>query len=410
MTATLKRTVGLPGAVLLGLGSILGTGAFVGLGLAVGLSGALTPYALLFAGLLAACNAMSSAQLAAAHPVSGGTYAYGYRFLSPTAGFTAGTCFMLAKSASAAAAGLGLAAYLTPGIYQNWLGAGLILIITALVALGLRRANIVNTILVGLTLFGLIWLAGAGFIKGNAETQSTLSTTPPDFLESIALLFVAFTGYGRIATLGEEVRRPRQTIPRAIIATIFISTALYFLILLSGLNVLGPDQFSAATKTSQAPLRRTAEVLQSSPLILALSIAAATAMAGVALNLLLGLSRVLLAMGRQGDAPKFLAQLNSKSEPVRAVWIVGISIAIITAFGGLKLVWSFSAFTVLVYYAITNLCALRLAPPDRLYPRLISWAGLIGCGGLAVFIDWRVILIGSTLLAFALTLRAVAKR
>ena len=122
MTATLKRTVGLPGAVLLGLGSILGTGAFVGLGLAVGISGALTPYALLLAGFLAACNAMSSAQLAAAHPVSGGTYAYGYRFLSPSAGFTAGTCFMLAKSASAAAAGLGLAAYLAPGLNHHWLG------------------------------------------------------------------------------------------------------------------------------------------------------------------------------------------------------------------------------------------------------------------------------------------------
>lgn len=403
----LKRSLGLPGAVLLGLGSILGTGAFIGLALAVGISGALTPYALLLAGLLAGCNAMSSAQLAAAHPVAGGTYAYGYRFLSPTAGFTAGTCFMLAKSASAAAAGLGLAAYLAPQFNNNLLGAGLILTITALVALGLRRANIVNTALVVTTVIFLIWLAMAGV---SAETPSQITDQPISpyaFLQATALLFVAFTGYGRIATLGEEVREPRKIIPRAIIATIFISTALYFAVLMSGLNVLGVGNFGL---TTHAPLRAVADHLGHSPLILAISIAAATAMAGVALNLVLGLSRVLLAMGRQGDAPRFFARLNTSSEPTRAIWMVGIAIALIAALGGLKLVWSFSAFTVLVYYAITNICALRLAPADQLYPRAISWLGLIGCAGLAVFVDLHVIIAGTAIILGAIGGRAVLTR
>lgn len=410
MSGTLKRTVGLPGAILLGLGSILGTGAFVGLGIAVSVSGSLTPYALLLAGLLAGCNAMSSAQLAAAHPVSGGTYAYGYRFLSPLAGFTAGTCFMLAKSASAAAAGLGLAAYLVPQFHQNLLGAALIVVITALVALGLRRANFVNTVLVTITVLTLIALAIIGGLQTNTvPTAVASSPSAPAFLESIALLFVAFTGYGRIATLGEEIQEPRRNIPRAIIATIFISTALYFGALLSGLNVLGADGFAAATQNSGAPLRATADVIGLSPLVLMISIAAATAMAGVALNLLLGLSRVLFSMGRQGDAPKFVSQLNQSSEPLRAVWIVGISIAIIAALGGLKLVWSFSAFTVLVYYAITNLCALQLAQEDQLYPRVISWGGLFGCAGLAFFLDWRVILLGLGFIASAILLRRLFK-
>lgn len=410
----LKRTVGLPGAVLLGLGSILGTGAFVGLGLAVGISGALTPYALLLAGLLAACNAMSSAQLAAAHPVSGGTYAYGYRFLSPLAGFTAGTCFMLAKSASAAAAGLGLAAYLFPQLGQNCIGAGLILATTALVAMGLRRANIVNTSLVVITLTALLWLSIAGLSADPAVDPRLAAIdrqiTPSNFLQATALLFVAFTGYGRIATLGEEVRAPRQTIPRAIIVTILVSTALYFAVLLSGFNVLGIDAFGGEVLASQSPLRSIPETLNQRPLLLAITIAAATAMAGVALNLVLGLSRVLLAMGRQGDAPAFLAALSPASEPTRAIWTVGGVIAIIAALGGLKLVWSFSAFTVLVYYAITNICALRLAPKDRLYPRAISWLGLIGCGGLAVFVDWKVIVIGTSLILIAIGLRAIFRR
>lgn len=403
----LKRTVGFPGAVLLGLGSILGTGAFVGLALAVGISGAMTPYALLLAGLLAGCNAMSSAQLAAAHPVSGGTYAYGYRFLSPAAGFTAGTCFMLAKSASAAAAGLGLAIYLFPQFNTNIVAAYLIIGITALVALGLRRANMVNTALVVITVSALIWLAVAGLFSPASAPSIERTISSPDFLQATALLFVAFTGYGRIATLGEEVNNPRSTIPKAIIATIFISTALYFAVLLSGLNVLGVDGIEKTALAQYAPLQMVAKTLGHSPLTLTISIAAATAMAGVALNLLLGLSRVLLAMGRQGDAPKVFARLSAKSEPLIAVWGVGIAIALIAAFGGLKLVWSFSAFTVLAYYAITNLCALRLAPADRLYPRVISWLGLIGCAGLALFVDPSVIFAGTALLVAALGLRFI---
>jgi APA family basic amino acid/polyamine antiporter len=415
MNGALKRTVGLPGAVLLGLGSILGTGAFVGLGLAVGVSGSLAPYALLLAGLLAGCNALSSAQLAAAHPVSGGTYAYGRRYLNPTSGFIAGSCFLLAKSASAAAAGLGLVAYLLPilrpnlgldGVSENALAAGFILIFTALVALGLRRANAVNTVLVFITVFAIIALINVSFLSDVEPTYpSHVTTTPYAFAQSVALLFVAFTGYGRIATLGEEVMAPHVTIPLAILITIGVSTLLYFGLMWSGLHVLGAEGFAAVTGTTQNPLLGIAQAVNHTPLVILISIAAATAMAGVTLNLLLGLSRVVLAMGRAGDLPGALAVLTRKQEPVRAVWLVGIAIAAIALFGGIKAVWSFSAFTVLIYYAITNLCALRLPPEDRLYPRLLSWLGLAGCAGLSLFLDWRVMALGSALILLALVLR-----
>lgn len=411
MNTALKRTVGLPGAVLLGLGSILGTGAFVGLGLAVGVSGSLAPYALLLAGLLAGCNALSSAQLAAAHPVSGGTYAYGRKYLNPTSGFIAGSCFLLAKSASAAAAGLGLVAYLAPSLglaslSPNLLAAGAILLITALVALGLRRANVVNTVLVSVTLIAVLALIFFSFGTSTiAVSVNGVSPTPHAFAQSVALLFVAFTGYGRIATLGEEVTAPRVTIPRAIIATIAISTALYFGLMLSGLHVVGADAFSSITRETQNPLLGVAEAIAEKPLILLVSIAAATAMAGVTLNLLLGLSRVVLAMGRAGDLPRAVSHLSPAQEPVRAVWLVGVAIALIALFGGIGAVWSFSAFTVLIYYAITNTCALRLPRKDRLYPRVISWLGLTGCAGLSVFLDWRVMVVGSALLLAALGLR-----
>ncbi len=417
--AHLKRQVRLGGATLLGLGSILGTGVFVSLGLAVGVAGNWAILALGLATLLATLNALSSAQLAANHPVSGGTYAYGYRYLRPELGFVAGLAFLLAKSASAAAAAIGLVSYLAvlgrwQGLPVNAMAAGVVVLMTSLVALGLRRANLVNTLLVGTTLIALISLIVNVAMTASDTPATHLHTwppiAPPNLFEAAALLFVAFTGYGRIATLGEEVVAPRKTIPRAIIATLLVTGLLYLGVLASGLAVLGEGGFAHQMQTSVAPLQAIAAALDAPRLKAVLSLAAITAMAGVLLNLLLGLSRVAFAMGRQGDAPAILAKINPRSEPLIATLCVGGGIALIALFGGLANIWSFSAFTVLIYYAITNLAALQLSDEERLYPRFISWLGLVGCLGLSVWISPRAILIGSAILLAGLGLRASLKR
>ncbi|MEO9968999.1 MAG: APC family permease [Hyphomonadaceae bacterium] len=413
---TLNRSIGLGGAILLGLGSILGTGVFVSLGLAVGTASQWAIAALGIAALLASLNALSSAQLAANHPVSGGTYAYGYRYLNPHFGFIAGTAFLLAKSASAAAAAIGLISYTAgwlglTGLPVNFLASLAILAMTLLVAGGLRRANLINTLLVGLTLIALLALGFTAFQSppSTAAFVPWEPLAPRALLEAAALLFVAFTGYGRIATLGEEVTAPRRTIPRAIIATLFVSTSLYALTLIASLRTLGPELMAQATLDTAAPLQAVAAQLQSGWLQPLVAIAAGAAMAGVLLNLILGLSRVAFAMGRQRDLPSTLGQVSGSGEPLRAIWAVGIFIALIAFFGGLAAVWSFSAFTVLIYYAITNLAALQLSDEERLYPKAISAAGLIVCLGLAVWISPPVLLTGSAILAAAIGLRTVLK-
>lgn len=413
---TLNRSIGLGGAILLGLGSILGTGVFVSLGLAVGAASQWAIAALATAALLASLNALSSAQLAANHPVSGGTYAYGYRYLNPHLGFVAGTAFLLAKSASAGAAAIGLVSYAAnwlglTGLPINMLASLAILAMTLLVAGGLRRASLINTLLVGLTLMALLALGFAAF--GSPPSEAALTAweplAPHALFEAAALLFVAFTGYGRIATLGEEVTVPRRTIPRAIIATLFVSTSLYALTLLASLRTLGPEVMAQATRNTAAPLQAVAAHLQSGWLQPLIAIAAGAAMAGVLLNLILGLSRVAFAMGRQRDLPSTLGQLSASGEPLRAIWAVGSFIALIAFFGGFAAVWSFSAFTVLIYYAITNLAALQLSDEERLYPKSLSAAGLVVCLGLAVWISPPVLLTGSAILVAALGLRTVLK-
>jgi len=238
--------------------------------------------------------------------------------------------------------------------------------------------------------------------SGSADIRS--------LLEASALMFVAYTGYGRIATLGEEVREPRRTIPRAIIVTLAISAVLYISVSLVAVGAVGAGVLAELTAATAAPLEEVARTFSGPALPGLLAVAAITAMLGVLLNLVLGLSRVLLAMARRADAPAGLARIEeSSSSPRAAVLAVGAGIALIALIGDIGLTWSFSAFTVLVYYAITNLAALRLPAEACLYPRWIPAAGLVGCLGLAFWVEPRVWMVGLALMGAGVVGRAMIR-
>ncbi|MFL2905562.1 MAG: APC family permease [Limisphaerales bacterium] len=396
----LNRVIGLPGAVMLGLGSIIGTGVFISLGIGASIAGPMILPAIGLAGLVALCNGLSSAQLAANHPVSGGTYEYGHRWLNPSLGFVAGWMFLCAKSASAATAALGFALYLNP---ENSLPIALAIVwvITAITLLGIQRTNTINTLIVGAVLLSLIAFVvfGAPAISANPQNwQSALDgENLKNLLPATALMFVAFTGYGRIATLGEEVTEPRRTIPRAIIATLVTTTVIYIVVTWVALANAG-NQFSS--------LALIAQTFSGPSLVKVLTAGAIIAMASVLLNLVLGLSRVVLAMGRRCDLPKTTTRITDSTKvPAVATIVVGCLITGLVYVGDMKLTWSFSAFTVLVYYALTNLCAIRLKIEERLYPSWVSYIGLFACLCLAVFVEWRIILAGLSLIALGLALR-----
>jgi len=385
---------------MLGLGSIIGTGVFISLGIGASIAGPMILPAIGLAGLVALCNGLSSAQLAANHPVSGGTYEYGHRWLNPSLGFVAGWMFLCAKSASAATAALGFALYLNP---ENSLPIALAIVwvITAITLLGIQRTNTINTLIVGAVLLSLMAFVvfGAPAISANPQNwQSGLGgENLKNLLPATALMFVAFTGYGRIATLGEEVTKPRRTIPRAIIATLVTTTVIYIVVTWVALANAG-NQFSS--------LAIIAQTFSGPSLVKVLTAGAIIAMASVLLNLVLGLSRVVLAMGRRCDLPKTTARITDSTKvPAVATIVVGCLITGLVYVGDMKLTWSFSAFTVLVYYALTNLCAIRLKIEERLYPSWVSYIGLFACLCLAVFVEWRIILAGLSLIALGLALR-----
>src|SRR6056297_2341129 len=417
----LRRDIRTPGAILMGLGSIVGTGIFVSIAIATQISGNGIIIAIVVAALLAMFNGLSSAQLAAAHPVSGGTYEYGNRFLGSYFGFTAGWMFLIAKSASAATAVLGCASYLfylfdieasTSTLVLA--GIAILLVMTLLVSGGISRSNLANKIIVTITLLGLAALITAGlFVKGipadpifNMFEGSDISSV----LYASALMFVAYTGYGRIATLGEEVAEPRTTIPKAIILTMVYIVILYLAVSLTALQVLGADAFGKTVDGEAAPLMAVAQALSVPVIGPVITIAAITAMLGVLLNLILGLSRVMLSMARRRDLPWGLARVNPDTQsPVPAVWMTGIIIGLLVLSGDVVFTWSFSAFTVLIYYAITNLSAFVMPKEFRLYPRWIPALGLLGCLFLAFWIEPAIWGSGLAILGVGLIWHGVVK-
>lgn len=381
MTTRLRRELGLYGAIVTGLGSILGTGAFVSIGIASGIWGDAVIWAIPLAASVAVFNGLSSAFLAGRFPVAGGTYEYAYRTINPWFGFSAGWLFLLAKTASAASAALGVALYLgTDSPFVPIASAGLV---TLLVAAGIRRTAAANAALITLTIAAIAWFAISGLT--GASPAAPASEVPPsgNILAAVAFLFVAYTGYGRIATLGEEVKDPVTTIPKAVIVTLAVAAVLYMAIEVGGRALAGPG-WGGALELGGLDM----------PLV---TIGAVTAMLGVLLNLVLGLSRVWLAMGRRHDMPSGLARLNSRAQPTSAIILSGTLVTAVTLVRDISLAWSFSAMTVLLYYGITNLAALRI---DR--RRWTAWAGLGSCVSLSFFVPVQIWLLGLGLIILGL--------
>lgn len=419
--SALRRELGLLDAVLLGLGSIVGTGVFVSIGVAAGIAGPSVVVAVAIAALVAACNGSSSAQLAAAHPVSGGTYEYGYRYLHPALGFTAGWVFLLAKSASAATAALGFAGY---GLHLLGVedgpvvpvALGAVAVVVAVVLAGIRLSARVNAVVVVVTIGSLavFSLAVAGDVTaanfrpllGGADSGGW-----PGLFEATALMFVAYTGYGRVATLGEEVGRPERTIPLAIGATLAVTLALYVGVAVAAVGAAGAPALAAAAEATAAPLEQVARVLGHPLAARLVAVGAVTAMVGVLLNLVLGLSRVVLAMGRRGDMPAAAARIDGAGRtPFVAVAAVGVVVAGIALVGDVRLTWTFSAFNVLIYYAITNAAAWRLPPDQRRFPRWLAAGGLVSCLFLVVWVEPGVWAAGCGILLAGAVWYAVAAR
>ena len=421
----LERRLGIGESVFLGLGSIVGTGVFVSIGLAAGVAGPAVILSLVLAALVATANGMSSASLAANYPVSGGTYEYAHRTVHPVAGFVAGWVFLAAKSASAATAALGFAGYtlyaLGSGSAAGWLQplalAG-VAILVLVAARGITGSATFTIVVVSITLGALLLFVAGGWARstrrpragcGPCGARRPARTVPPR--RDAARGGAHVRGLHRLW----PDRHPRRGGARAAAhhpagyrrhprhhhAPVRLGRG-------GGRGDGGP-RLLAATEEQAAPLVVVARTFRWPLVAPALALGAVTAMLGVLLNLVLGLSRVLLAMGRRGDMPPAVARVRGAT-PRTAVFAVGAAILGLVLIGDVRVTWSFSAFTVLIYYALTNLAALRLPPERRLFPQIIPALGLAGCLGLAFWVERGIWLAGLGVIALGLLWRVAARR
>ena len=390
----LARRLGTFDAVVVGLGSMVGAGIFAALSPAARYAGSALLIGLVLAGAVAYCNATSSARLAALYPESGGTYVYGRRRLGDVWGYLAGSAFIVGKLASCAAMALTFAHYAAPSTARP-LAVGAVVALTAVnlagidKTAGLTRA-IVALVLAALTVFVVVALAG-GTVDGSHLTDSHGGVLGA--LRSGGILFFAFAGYARIATLGEEVVEPARTIPRAIALALGLTVAIYALVAVAAL-LAAPPSLLAST---QAPLRAVVRAGSLDGFAPVVQVGAAIASLGVLLSLLAGVSRTVFAMAANRHLPHALAAVHERRRvPHRAELLVGAIVVAVAALADIRNAIGFSSFCVLFYYAVANASALTLRRS-----LLVPAAGVVGCLVLAFTLPLTSVAVGAAAIAAA---------
>ncbi|WP_402463215.1 APC family permease [Isoptericola aurantiacus] len=419
----LARRLGTRDAVAIGLGSMVGAGVFAAFSPAArAVLPAGTGWALLGALALAAfvayANATSSAQLAAQYPVAGGTYVYGRERLGPWWGYLAGWGFVIGKTASCAAMALTFAAYAAPPGWERPVAASAVVALAAVNYRGVTRTARLTRWIVALVLLVLatwtavVWsgAAGAGMSASGSDGGPSAAVAGSGWavgygvLQAAGLLFFAFAGYARIATMGEEVRDPRRTIPRAILLALAGAVVVYTLVAVTLLASLGLDGIAGTT----APLAAVVEGSAWAGVVV--RVGAAAASLGALLALVAGIGRTSLAMAREGDLPRWLSAVHPRfGVPHRAEVTLAAVLVVLVLTVDLRGAIGFSSVGVLVYYAVANAAAWTQQGADRLYPRALQAFGLTACLLLVVTLPVAAVLTGLGVLALGVLVRVVRR-
>lgn len=416
---SLRRSLSTGPAIAIGMGSMIGAGAFAVFAPATAAAGhgVALLVAVGVAFVVALCNATSTAQLAATYPSAGGVYVYGRERLGPTWGFLAGWSFVVGKTASCAAMCLVAAAYLVPdgGHWQRPVAAAAVTALVVINLCGVHRTAAATTVLLAISLSGLTVAVVAGLTSGAPQR----AILPADLItgsdwpglgygvaQAAGLMFFAFAGYARIATLGEEVRDPRRTIPRAILGALVATAAIYAALAAVLVRTLGADGL-AGSAVPIADLTALSGWGWAVPVVTAAAVAATL---GALLALLAGIGRTSFAMARCGDLPAVLARVAPRTAtPWVAEVVVGLVVIVLVVTTDLRGAIGFSSFGVLIYYTIANLAALTQPAPQRRFPRGLAWLGLLLCPVLVVTLPVESIIGGLVVVATGLGVRALVR-
>ena len=407
----LERRLRTSDAVVIGLGSMLGAGVFSVFAPAAAAAGAGLLVGLLIAAVVAYCNATASAQLAAQYPTSGGTYVYGRAQLGEWAGYLAGWGFVIGKTASCAAMALTFAAYAVPPEWTRPAAVTAVLVVAAVNYRGITRTAQLTRLIVAVVLLALAVVVAVGLAGSAPDPGRLTGATGPagvyGVLQSAGLLFFAFAGYARIATMGEEVRDPARTIPRAIQLALGGAVLVYAAVAVTALLARGPEQLAGST----APLIDVVTAAGGGWATPVVAVGGAAAALGALLALIAGIGRTTLAMAREGDLPRWLAAVHPRFRvPHRAEIVLALVVSALVLTIDLRGAIAFSSFGVLFYYLVANVSAFTQAADHRRFPRWLQALGAVGCLVLVVTLPWQATVVGTGVFLLGIAYRALRLR
>ncbi|MEN6521203.1 MAG: amino acid permease [Armatimonadota bacterium] len=399
----LSRILSLLDAVAIGLGAMIGAGIFVVISVAVNVAGGGVIISFAIGTIAAIFPALSTARLAAAYPVSGATSFYAAHLLGRPYGFVAGWIFIFATISADAAVVLAFGSYLhflIPDIPLRATSITFAVIVTTINYFGIRlSANVIDILVIVKLAVLLFFIAVGAFFFRVERVFPMMLHGVMGAIEGAAIVFFAYAGFARIAVIGEEVRDPIRTIPKAILLALGTATILYLTVALVALGLLGVRGLAGASAPLSAAIRKTP--LDIGPYII--SIGALTSIFTVFLTDMLGVSRMFFALARSRELPDWLSHVHEKyGTPHLAILLNGALVAVLALIANLHSVVKVASFGMLAYYGLTCLAALRLPSTGGRYHRACDVAGIISCFALASFLSLHVILLGLLVIAFGI--------
>ncbi|SEG98235.1 amino acid/polyamine/organocation transporter, APC superfamily (TC 2.A.3) [Saccharopolyspora kobensis] len=397
----LRRTLGLVPLVALSVGATLGTGIFVVLAEAAPAAGPAVVVSFVLAGLAALCSALSYAELAGSVPVSGSAYSYTYATLGELVAWICGWCLLLEYGVSVAAVAVGWGGYLNEFL-QGTIGvtipdilaappgeggvvnipAALIVLLAMFVLLrGVRESARVTTITTLLKIAVLVFFVAVAITAFNSDNMTPFA--PYGFAGisvGASAVFFSFIGFDAASTAGEEARNPKRDLPRAIILSLAIVTAIYVLVAFAAVGAVGVDVLSGSNASLATALRIVTGQGWAS---VVLAFGAVIAIASVVLTVLYGQTRILVSMSRDGLMPSMLSKVNQRAVPARNTIVVGVVVALLAAVVPLNQLAEATSIGTLVAFSLVNIgvLVLRRTRPElsrSFRTPLMPWIPLLG--------------------------------
>ena len=360
---SLRRSLSVWQVSLSGVGVILGAGVYALIGPAAAQAGNALWLAFVLAGLTAGLTAYAYARLARLAPKNSPEFQYTALAFGPRVGFVAGALMLVADVLAAAAVTIGFGGYLEHlvGTPTTANALALIVVLGAILWARVERSVAVAIVLTGLEALGLAFVV----VVGVPSWAGTDYLAAPHGLTGVsgaaALIFFAYLGFDELGNFAEEMRDPERDVPRALFASMAVTTVIYVLVALSAVAVVDAARLGA----SEAPLALVVGRALGERADTTISILALAATANTALLLLVSASRSIYGMAAAGALPKRLARVGHTAVPVSSTLLVLALLAVLVALGTLRQVAAMTDAVVLVSFLFVNASLPWLAAQRR---------------------------------------------